>query len=97
MPTYQEPTAQEWTAAASYSIAVTGGLSADADTILVIDYAADAARVYFGNRLLTDNWCVSVHWDCRCTFCLVCCGPCPDLQTTIAGSAVIPLLMVGCR
>ena len=55
----QEPTAEDWHAAAEYTVEL-GSLTADADGSielrLAIDYAADAARVFLGDRLLTDNW-----------------------------------------
>jgi hypothetical protein len=53
----REPTMGEWHAAEVWNISLaedipeTGG-----DYRLLIDYIGDCARLYFGSRLLTDNW-----------------------------------------
>jgi hypothetical protein len=58
----QEPTAEEWKAAAEYNITLSlpkgweGHDNQTTELVLAIDYAGDAARVYFKDRLLTDNW-----------------------------------------
>jgi beta-galactosidase len=56
----REPNATEWGAAAVYTVTlhVSGGGSVPptSEVRLAIDYDADCARVYFGDRLLTDNW-----------------------------------------
>ena len=53
----QEPNADDWKAAAEYTIEL-GQLPINGSVELrfAIDYAADAARLYLGDRLLTDNW-----------------------------------------
>jgi beta-galactosidase len=61
----REPNATEWAAAAVYTLTVhLNGTQTirDGDEVrLAIDYAGDAARVYYGTRLLTDNWYVACH------------------------------------
>ena len=54
----QEPTAAEWAAAAVYTVQhfVPAGLTNASELLLAFDYAGDAARVYYKDRLLTDNW-----------------------------------------
>ena len=55
----QEPTSREWDAAARYSITLCKPPTLAGRSLelrLKIDYAADAARVYFGDVLLTDSW-----------------------------------------
>lgn len=55
----QEPTAEEWLAAAEYTVEldqVAAYIHGSAEVRLAIDYAADCARIYLGERLLTDNW-----------------------------------------
>lgn len=68
----QEPTLTEWDAAAKYSIKLhlPSDFNASATEIrLNIDYEADAARVYYGNRLLTDNWYSGFKGDGACEVC----------------------------
>eukprot|EP01065_Artemidia_motanka_P007610 TRINITY_DN137_c2_g1_i1.p1 TRINITY_DN137_c2_g1~~TRINITY_DN137_c2_g1_i1.p1 ORF type:complete len:915 (+),score=325.46 TRINITY_DN137_c2_g1_i1:66-2747(+) len=53
----EEPTAKDWEAAAVYD--VTGNASVGSwqgELRLAVDYEADAARIYLGDTLLTDNW-----------------------------------------
>lgn len=67
----QEPSADDWADAATYSLELhfprgeadlrpglrhTAGDQSAVDLLLVIDYAADAARIYLDDALLTDNW-----------------------------------------
>ena len=54
----QEPTMQEWIDYAA-AFNVTLHLPADVSNIMVqlsVDYTGDAARLLYGDRLLTDNW-----------------------------------------
>ena len=51
----QEPSAKDWLAAAEYHVLLPGMFSST-ELRLAIDYAADCARVYLGDTLLTDNW-----------------------------------------
>ena len=50
----REPDLDDWLGAAEYEINVT--LPPGAEWRLRVDYAGDAARVLFEDRLLTDNW-----------------------------------------
>jgi len=53
----QEPTIAEWLGAAVYHLTLPDATPAQGgDYRLSIDYVGDSARVYFGGRLLTDNW-----------------------------------------
>ena len=55
----REPTGAEWSAAAVYSINLSGanrGPNPNVELRLRINYAGDAARVYLAERCLTDNF-----------------------------------------
>ena len=55
----QEPTAKDWLAAAEYHVhlqLLNAGAHSATELRLAFDYAADCARVYLGDTLLTDNW-----------------------------------------
>ena len=54
-----EPTMADWRAGAEiYNITLTAAVPGPTlgDFTLAIDYVGDAARLYYGGRLLTDNW-----------------------------------------
>lgn len=53
----REPTMDEWRAAEVWNLTLTEDIpETGGDYRLVIDYIGDCARLYFGSRLLTDNW-----------------------------------------
>ena len=55
----QEPTAEDWLGAEEYIVEINlpdNFNSSTTEVRLAIDYVGDAARIYFGNKLLTDNW-----------------------------------------
>ena len=58
----QEPKMEEWAAAEKYSLTLNLPAGWDkrgeqsTELTLAIDYAGDAARIYYKDRLLTDNW-----------------------------------------
>eukprot|EP00052_Salpingoeca_macrocollata_P009886 m.77600 g.77600 ORF g.77600 m.77600 type:complete len:593 (+) comp17301_c0_seq1:380-2158(+) len=53
----QEPTEDEWLAgAAVYEVTLSALPPNSTHTLLHVDYLGDAARFFFGTRLLTDNW-----------------------------------------
>eukprot|EP00038_Savillea_parva_P010016 m.187353 g.187353 ORF g.187353 m.187353 type:complete len:1053 (-) comp17044_c0_seq1:101-3259(-) len=54
----REPNATEWEAAAVYTLTlhIPPSLSPNVEVRLAVNYSGDAARVYYKNRLLTDNW-----------------------------------------
>lgn len=56
--TVREPTMEEWrTGAAIFNLTLTQAIPATGgDYKLHVDYVGDAARIYFGERCLTDNW-----------------------------------------
>ena len=53
----REPTMEEWAAAAVWNLTLTEAIpTTGGDYKLRVDYAGDAARLYFSDRCLTDNW-----------------------------------------
>ena len=52
----REPTMEEWHQAEVYNLTLTQAIPASGDYKLAVDYVGDAARIYFGERCLTDNW-----------------------------------------
>ena len=75
----QEPTAEEWKAAAAYTVELVSSAAGNSTSAtlfrdgpianvalrLGIDYAGDSARMYLGDRCLTDNWYSGYHTDGR--------------------------------
>lgn len=53
----REPTMDEWRAAEVWNLTLAEAVpTTGGDYRLLIDYVGDSARIYFGSRLLTDNW-----------------------------------------
>eukprot|EP01043_Picozoa_sp_COSAG02_P033225 COSAG02_NODE_2259_length_9330_cov_25.813455_7_plen_586_part_00 len=53
----REPTMGEWREAEVWNLTLTEDIpETGGDYRLLIDYVGDCARLYFGSRLLTDNW-----------------------------------------
>lgn len=65
----QEPNMTDWEGAAHYTVTVSlaGGLANTTELLLAVDYIGDAARVYYKDRCLTDNWFSG--WV-RCSACI---------------------------
>ena len=66
----REPNATEWNAAAVYTVTLHvedgGAVPPFTEVRLAVDYDADCARVYYGDRLLTDNWFSGYKGDGAC-------------------------------
>ncbi len=65
----QEPSAEDWLAAEEYDVEINlpdNFNSSTTEVRLAINYVGDAARVYYGNKLLTDNWYSGYVNDGRC-------------------------------